>query len=98
LWTNSGQQLASVTFTNETSCGWQEQYLPYRVKITAGTLYWVTYNENAWQSKTGCGLSSPISHGPLTAWGGAYSNANSPGTFPTNGSCSNFFADVYFTL
>jgi hypothetical protein len=98
LWTNSGQQLASVTFTNETSCGWQEQYLPFRVKITAGTLYWVTYNENAWQSKTGCGLSSPISHGPLTAWGGAYSNANSPGTFPTNGSCSNFFADVYFTL
>lgn len=98
LWTNGGQLLASVTFTNETSCGWQEQYLPYRVKITAGTLYWVTYNQNAWQSKTGCGLSSPISNGPLTAWGGAYSNANSPGTFPTNGSCSNFFADVYFTL
>jgi hypothetical protein len=98
LWTNGGQQLASVTFTNESSCGWQEQYLPYRVKVTAGTKYWVTYNENAWQSKTGCGLSSPISNGPLTVWGGAYSNASSPGTFPTNGSCSNFFADVYFTL
>jgi hypothetical protein len=97
LWTNSGVQLASVTFQNETASGWQEQYLPFRVRITAGTLYWVTYNENAWQSKAYCGLSSPITNGPLTAWRGAYSNANSPGTFPTNGSCSNFFADVYFT-
>jgi hypothetical protein len=97
LWTNGGTQLAQVTFTNETSSGWQEQYLPFRVKITSGTLYWVTYNENSYQSKTGCGLSSPITNGPLTAWTGAYSNANSSGTFPTNSSCSNFFADVYFT-
>lgn len=96
LWTNSGVELARVTFQNETASGWQEQYLPFRVRITAGTLYWVTYNENAWQSKTGCGLSSPITNGPLTAWGGAYSNAT-PHVFPTNGSCSNFFADVYFT-
>ncbi|HKH47377.1 MAG TPA: DUF4082 domain-containing protein, partial [Thermoanaerobaculia bacterium] len=99
LWTdtNRTKPLISVSFKNETSCGWQEEYLPYRIKITAGTLYWVTYNENAWQAKTACGISPPITNGPLTAWGSAYSNANSPGTFPTNGSCSNFFADVYFT-
>jgi hypothetical protein len=97
LWTNSGTPLASVTFMNETASGWQEQYLPFRVPVTAGTRYWVTYNENAWQSKTGCGLSSPITNGSLTAWTGAYSNANSSGIFPTNPSCSNFFADVYFT-
>lgn len=99
LWTDSNrsQPLASVTFQNETSSGWQEAYLPFRVKVTAGTLYWVTYNENAWQAKTGCGISPPITNGPLTAWGSAYSDANSAGIFPIHGSCSNFFADVYFT-
>ncbi|MFL6260013.1 MAG: DUF4082 domain-containing protein [Thermoanaerobaculia bacterium] len=99
LWTdaNRSKPLISVPFKNETDCGWQEEYLPYRVKITAGTLYWVTYNENILQAKTGCGISPPITNGPLTAWGSAYSDANSPGKFPTHGSCSNFFADVYFT-
>jgi hypothetical protein len=97
LWTNGGTLLASVVFQNETSSGWQEQYLPFRVRISSGTSYWVTYNENSFQSKAACGFSSPITNGPLTASTGAYSNAGSPGTFPTNGSCSNFFADVYFT-
>jgi hypothetical protein len=99
LWADSNRTkpLVSVAFHNETSCGWQEEYLPYRVKITAGTLYWMTYNENAWQVKTGCGISPPITNGPLTAWGSAYSDANSAGIFPIHGSCSNFFADVYFT-
>lgn len=97
LWTNGGTLLASVQFTNETSSGWQEQYLPYRVQITSGSLYWVTYNANTSQHKTGCGLATPITNGPLTAYGGAYSAAGGIGTFPTNGSCSNFFADVFFT-
>jgi len=97
LWDNSGTLLASVQFTNETGSGWQEQYLPFRVKITAGSRYWVTYNANTSQQKTGCGLGTPITNGPLTAYAGAYSGAGGSGTFPTNPSCSNFFADVYFT-
>jgi hypothetical protein len=96
LWADTGgSPLASVTFTNETSSGWQTQFLPNPVTIAAGTRYRVSYGFNNVLSKTDCGLGTPVSHGPLTTVGSAYSTPN--GTFPNTGSCSNFFADVIFS-
>ena len=43
LWTSDGTQLASTTFTNETSGGWQEQLLASPVAISANTTYVVSY-------------------------------------------------------
>jgi hypothetical protein len=42
LWTESGTNLASVVFTNETSFGWQVAFLPTPTAITANTIYIVS--------------------------------------------------------
>ena len=38
LWTGSGQLLTSVTFSNETASGWQQQSLAVPLKINANTV------------------------------------------------------------
>ena len=43
LWTASGTPLASVTFQNETTSGWQTQLFDNPVRITANTDYVVSY-------------------------------------------------------
>jgi WD40 repeat protein/chitodextrinase len=43
LWTATGQQLASSTFTNETATGWQEMNFPNPIAITANTVYVASY-------------------------------------------------------
>ena len=43
IWSSSGQQLASVTFTNETPTGWQSAKLSQPLTVTAGTSYLVSY-------------------------------------------------------
>ncbi len=43
LWTSAGQQLATVTFTNESAIGWQQANLITPVAIAANTVYVVSY-------------------------------------------------------
>ncbi len=43
LWTNSGTQLASATFTNETASGWQQVSFSSPVAISANTTYIASY-------------------------------------------------------
>ncbi|MDQ4504345.1 DUF4082 domain-containing protein [Sinomonas sp. ASV322] len=43
LWTASGTNLASVTFTGETGSGWQTATFSQPVTITAGTKYVISY-------------------------------------------------------
>src|SRR4029078_2497127 len=43
LGSSTGQQLAEVTFHNETASGWQEQDLPAPVQITKDTTYITSY-------------------------------------------------------
>src|SRR5215210_6901012 len=43
LWTQSGQQLAEVEFTNESPSGWQEETLPIPVPISRDTIYVTSY-------------------------------------------------------
>ncbi len=93
LWTDTGVPLASARFVDNGrgASGWQQVGLG-GVAITAGTRYRVSVNTNTAQSKTNCGLSTPITHGPLTAHQGFWGQPR--GSMPTNASCSNFFVDV----
>lgn len=94
IWTANGLLLASVLFQNETASGWQEAQLQTPLSITANTRYKVTYNIHAVVAKTFDALATPVTSGPLVAWGSSFSTP--AGSFPTTGSTSNLFADVRF--
>jgi hypothetical protein len=94
IWSDSGQLLASATYSNEPASGWMSVTLPKSVNVTPGTEYRVSHNTNTQQAKTPGGLSSPITHYSLTATGSSYGQPT--GGFPTSGSQSLFFSDVRF--
>jgi hypothetical protein len=94
LWTDTGTQLAAATFVDDGTSGWKSVPVGGGVALAAGTRYRVSFNTNTAQAKTNCGLGSGIVNGPLTAWQGFWGQPM--GSMPTNGSCSNFFADVVF--
>ncbi|ARQ09184.1 Calx-beta domain-containing protein [Rhizobium etli] len=98
IWSATGQQLASVTFTNETASGWQQQTLASPLVINAGTTYVVSVNANSYYSLTSNGFANPISNGGLTAPVGAGVYNETIGTFPAlvyqN---ENYFRDVVFS-
>jgi hypothetical protein len=95
IWSNTGTLLAQASFPSpEAASGWHEVTLVTPLQITAGVRYRVSYNVNTFGAKIVSGLSSPISNGPLTAWGGYYTTPS--GTFPNTGSVSNFLADIRF--
>jgi hypothetical protein len=99
IWTASGSLLGSVTFTNETASGWQEQELTAPVNILANTTYVVSVNTNAYYPFTQNGLANSITNVDLSSvadnGNGVYNvNANS---FPSNSYLnSNYFRDVRF--
>jgi len=47
LWTSDGTNLGSVTFTGETSSGWQQANFATPIPITANTTYIVSYHATA---------------------------------------------------
>ena len=47
LWTSTGTKLASATFANETSFGWQQVNFAAPVAIAANTVYVASYHANA---------------------------------------------------
>jgi hypothetical protein len=91
---NDGNLLAQVTFTNETTSGWQQQALSTSVPITAGTTYVVSYS-----TSTGfyydaeyfdAQKDTPPLHVPVA--GGVY---GASGSFPTQVYAdSNYWVDV----
>ena len=99
LWTASGTQLATGTFTNESTQGWEELDFSTPVAVTAGTTYVASYHTSAGHyAATSGGLSSAVTNGPLTALanGGVYAYGSST-TFPSstyNG--SNYWVDVVY--
>jgi hypothetical protein len=44
IWSSTGTQLASVTFSGETASGWQQQALGTALQIQPGTTYVVSVN------------------------------------------------------
>ncbi|MBE9033811.1 DUF4082 domain-containing protein [aff. Roholtiella sp. LEGE 12411] len=94
-----GTPLATVTFTNETASGWQQQALNTPVNIQANTTYVVSVNSNSYFSLTYDQLATPIVNGVLSSVADGNNGAfGSPNNFPNNSfRNSNYFRDLVFT-
>jgi hypothetical protein len=97
LWSATGQLLATATFANETSSGWQTVTFSQPVAITAGTTYIASYqttvgyysvNLNAF---SGAGLDRAPLHVPAS--GGVYKYGSG---FPSSSAPHNYWVDVVF--
>jgi hypothetical protein len=96
LWSSTGQKLATVTFTNETTDGWQTATFSNPVPITAGTTYTASYYSTLGHYSSDVNyFSSNVTSGPLTASSGVY--AYNQSQFPTQTfNNTNFWVDVLF--
>ena len=100
IWSSTGTLLASVTFSNETASGWQQQALATPLTIQANTTYIVSVNTNSYYVATNNGLATTLTNGDLSAIAdgsnGVYNTT--PGNFPTQSfQNSNYFRDIVFT-
>ena len=102
LWSSSGTLLATATFTNETSYGWQQVTFAIPVTIQANTVYVASFSTGGYYFGATTGFFGPngVTNGPLQAEGttqgdGVYNNAGSFPDYVDNG--VNFWADVAFT-
>ncbi|MFB6452994.1 DUF4082 domain-containing protein [Bradyrhizobium tunisiense] len=99
LWSSTGELLATATFTNESSSGWQTVTFSNPVSITAGTTYVASYHSNGHYASTTSYFTSARTNGPLTApanINGLYSYGTS-NLFPTSTyKASNYWVDVVF--
>jgi hypothetical protein len=104
LWNNSGQKLATGTFTNETASGWQTVNFSSPVAVTANTGYVASYHTNGFYSADADYFAtSGIDNSPLHAPSSQQSGGNgvySYGTatsFPVNTyRSSNYWVDPVF--
>jgi hypothetical protein len=96
LWTGSGSQLATGTFSTESTTGWQTLTFAQPVEVTPGTEYVASYRAPAGRYSTGASFSSgDLSRGPLHV--GSQAGAYTYGTgFPASPSSSNYLVDVTF--
>ncbi len=103
LWSSSGTLLASATFTNESTTGWQQVDFVSPVPVTASTVYVASYHAPAGRYAINSNFfTAAVNNGPLTALGSSES-ANGvylygAGGFPSNTwNASNYWVDVVFT-
>jgi Domain of unknown function (DUF4082)/Bacterial Ig-like domain/Bacterial Ig domain len=106
LWTSTGTLLGSVTFTGETTSGWQQALFQTPIPITANTTYVVSYfaPQGNYAADSGYFASSGVDNSPLHAFSNAVAGGNgvylygSAGGFPTfTFQSSNYWVDVVFT-
>lgn len=100
LWSSTGTLLASGTFTNETSSGWQTVTFSSPVSISAGTTYVASFHSNGHYADTTNFFTTAFTNGPLTAPSGnngvyTYGTGN---LFPTSTfNATNYWVDVVFS-
>ncbi|MBG0827438.1 DUF4082 domain-containing protein [Planomonospora sp. ID67723] len=100
LWSATGTKLAEVTFTGETTAGWQQANLSTPVDVTANTTYVVTYHAPAgrysytWGQLGSAGVDNPPLH---ALQGGGLYLYGPAGSFPTQSSTANYWVDVVFS-
>jgi len=103
LWSNTGTLLASVTFSGETSSGWQLASFATPVSINANTTYVISYVAPGGHYSDDTGFfTSAVTNGPLTALkdgtdgvNGVYKYGSK--VFPNTGyQSSNYWVDVVF--
>ena len=106
LWSNTGSLLASVTFSGETTSGWQQMNFTTPVAITAGTVYVASYHTNVghYSDDQNYFATSGIDNPPLHALANGVSGGNgvfiygSSSAFPNQTwNTSNYWVDVVFT-
>ena len=94
LFTAAGAQLATVTFANESTSGWQTAYFNQPIAMTADTEYIMAYKSTTGSySATVNGFGSGLSVGNLRTEpdAGAYSYTNE---FPSARSRASYLVDV----
>jgi PKD repeat protein len=98
LWSATGTQLATGTFSNETASGWQTLTLNTPVAITANTTYVVTVNTGAnYYVISNTGFATQITNQSLQSVVGTNGVFGPAGSFPTmNWMSANYFRDVVF--
>jgi hypothetical protein len=103
LWTLSGTQLGSVTFTSETSSGWQQALFATPISIQTGQIYVISCFMPKGHYSLDIAYFNPggITSGALTAVGasespnGVYKKGSSG--FPTsNYANANYWVDLLF--
>jgi hypothetical protein len=106
LWTSTGTQLASVTFSGETSTGWQQANFATPVAVSPGVVYVASYlaPSGHYSADTEYFASSGVDASPLHLPKDGTSGANgvygyfASGGFPTGAWLStNYWVDVVFT-
>lgn len=104
LYDNSGTQLASVTFTGETTGGWQTMNFGSPVTIAANTTYIAAVFSPTGYVRdlnffTTVGVDNGVLHAlssPSSGGNGMFAHGASP-TFPNGAISWNFWVDVIFT-
>lgn len=99
IWSATGTLLASTTFTNETTSGWQQQALDTPLIIQADTTYVVSVNVNTHYVATYDGLGTSIINGDLNSVADGKNGVFNftPGAFPTGSyQNTNYFRDIDF--
>ncbi|WP_214409858.1 DUF4082 domain-containing protein [Sphaerisporangium fuscum] len=104
LWNEAGQELATATFSGESTQGWQEVYFTTPVPVTKNTTYVASYHApNGHYAATYNGLSSAVVASPLSALASGSSGGNGVyryggRAFPTDSwAATNYWVDVIFT-
>ena len=99
LWTATGTLLATATFTNETSSGWQQVNFSTPVTIAANTDYVVSYHtDTGYYSATGGYFATAQENGVLSASAGNNGlYAYGASQFPTGSwNSTNYWVDVAY--
>jgi hypothetical protein len=106
LWTDAGQMLGTVSFTNETATGWQQADFTDPIAVTAGQTYVVSYYApvGRYASTSNYFATSPRDGGLLVAPANGTATPNgvfrygTGGVFPTSTyNAANYWVDVAFT-
>jgi hypothetical protein len=106
LWSASGQQLATATFSGESATGWQEVSFSEPVAVTAGTTYVASYHapNGGYAYDSAAFASSGAGSGPVRALRSGVDGPNgvfrygAGGVFPTSSfNSTNYWVDVVFT-
>jgi hypothetical protein len=101
LWSSTGTQLATGTFTGETASGWQTLTFTTPVSVTAGSVYTASYfDPQGHYSVSSNYFTADVVNGPLTApsTGNGVYVYGSGGVAPTSSfGASNYWVDVSMT-
>ncbi len=105
LWSSSGTKLASVTFSGETTSGWQQANFSTPLSITANTVYVASYNTTVghYADDQNYFATTGVDNPPLHALQNGVSGGNgvyaygSTSSFPNQTwNTSNYWVDVVF--